>query len=57
LKLKNQVNDLQNKIKELEKNESKCTTYENGDKEWVNEKNQLHRLDGPAVEYRNGDKE
>lgn len=28
-----------------------------GNKEWYNSKNQLHRLDGPAIEYRDGQKE
>jgi len=28
-----------------------------GSKYWRNEKGQIHRLDGPAVEYNNGDKE
>jgi hypothetical protein len=28
-----------------------------GTKYWRNEKRQIHRLDGPAVEYNNGDKE
>ncbi len=28
----------------------------NGDREWLNSKGQLHRIDGPAIEYSNGDK-
>src|SRR4051812_48062536 len=26
-------------------------------KRWINEKDQLHRIDGPAIEYKNGSKE
>ena len=29
---------------------------ENGNKVWRNEKGQVHRLDGPAIEYANGTK-
>ena len=32
------------------------TVYENGYRQWW-QNEQLHRLDGPAVEYVNGDKE
>ena len=32
-------------------------TLADGTKEWHNEKGQLHREDGPAVEWINGDKE
>jgi hypothetical protein len=28
--------------------------YENGNKNWYNEKGQYHREDGPAIEYANG---
>jgi hypothetical protein len=27
-----------------------------GNKYWINEKGELHREDGPAIEYANGDK-
>jgi hypothetical protein len=31
--------------------QSKCVTSAQGTKWWYNEDNELHRLDGPAVEY------
>jgi len=35
----------------------KVEVNDRGTKRWYNEKDQLHRLDGPAVEYENGGKE
>jgi hypothetical protein len=35
----------------------KVTVNDNGVKRWHNEKGELHRLDGPAVEYADGSKE
>ena len=32
----------------------KVRYYRNGDKFWYNQNDQLHRLDGPAVEYSSG---
>ncbi len=34
----------------------KVTVDELGTIRWYNDKNQLHRIDGPAVEYKNGNK-
>jgi hypothetical protein len=46
-----------NKEKELIKEEwPKCELNEFGNKYWRNEKGELHRLDGPAIEFVNGDK-
>ena len=35
----------------------KVEVYSNGGRHWYNEKDQLHREDGPAVEYADGYKE
>ncbi len=35
----------------------KYRVSENGTKQYLNDKNEPHRLDGPAIEYPNGDKE
>jgi hypothetical protein len=34
----------------------KVTVEDNGTTTWYNDRSQLHRLDGPAVERKNGDK-
>lgn len=31
-----------------------CETDENGNKVWINEKNKIHREDGPALEFASG---
>ena len=35
---------------------SRLTIYKDGNRRWYNEKGQLHRLNGPAIEFNNGNK-
>ena len=42
---------------QIKENDSICVVLPNGDKEWRNKDDELHRLDGPAIEFANGGKQ